>query len=164
MPTPLTVQQYKDQFKTRRGGGLVSNAQFRKGARSGIMSAAEFVACGLGREAALQAACVAWFRAQYPHLLLFSSLNGVKLQGGGKEWKRLEQEGALAGVADLFLSCGSGDLNGLYIEMKTKRGRQSPAQIDFERKAIAGGFGYAMPTSLAEFRRVVEGYLETGNY
>ena len=164
MPRQITSAQFKANHLPRRGVGIVSTAQFRKASRSGIMSAAEFVGSGLGKEAALQAACVAWFRAQYPKLLLFSSLNGVKLQGGGKEWKRLEREGALSGVADLFLSCGSGDLNGLYIEMKTKRGRQSAAQIDFEQKALSGGFGYAMPTSLSEFMRVVDGYLESGNY
>lgn len=161
---PLTIAQFREQHATRRGGGLVSSPKFRKAARSGIMSAAEFVASGLGKESSLQAACVAWFRSQYPNLLLFSSLNGVKLQGGGREWKRLEREGAMPGVADLLLSCGSADLHGLYIEMKTKRGKQSPAQIAFEQNALAGGYGYVMPTSLDEFKRVVKGYLENGEY
>ena len=159
IPTILTKAEYNALPKSLTGKRRTE----RPGVKS-IMSPAEFVGTGLGKESALQADCVAWFRTQHPKLLLFSSLNGVKLQGGGREWKRLEREGALSGVADLFLSCGSGDLNGLYIEMKTKRGRQSPAQISFEQKALAGGFGYAMPTTLNQFIRVVGGYLETGNY
>jgi len=160
----MTLQQFRDQHKQRRAGGLSSNAKFRAKVSNGIISKEDFIASGLGNEAHLQKSCVSWFRLKHPNLLLFSSLNGVKLRGGGREWKRLEREGALAGVADLFLSAGSGDMNGLYIEMKTKRGKQSPAQIAFERKALAGGYGYAMPTSKDEFMRVVAQYLDNGMY
>ncbi|MEL7226888.1 MAG: hypothetical protein AAGL17_19140, partial [Cyanobacteria bacterium J06576_12] len=77
---------------------------------------------------------------------------------------RLEREGALSGVPDLFLAVPSGDLAGLYIEMKTQRGTQSDEQKDFEAKAIALGYGYAMPRSRPEFERVVRSYLRDGTY
>lgn len=118
----------------------------------------------------LQSQCVQWFRAQYPkkRMLLFSSLNGARLAGTKmqrvKQWRRLEQAGAVKGVPDLFLSIPSGDLAGLYIEMKTPKGRQTPEQKEFEVNAIREGYGYAVPRSLDEFIRVVRAYLERGEY
>lgn len=118
----------------------------------------------------LQAACITWFRMQYPTRsgLLFAIPNGAKLAGTpwqrAKTWKRFEAEGALPGAADLFLAIPSGDLAGLFIEMKTKQGRQSDTQAAFEAGVVAAGYGYAMPRSLDEFIRIVRQYLEKGVY
>lgn len=118
----------------------------------------------------LQVACLRWFRLQYPGKarLLFAIPNGAFLAGTplqrAKAWKRLEAEGAQSGVADLFLAIPSGDCAGLFIEMKTQRGRQQPAQKEFEAAVVSEGYGYAMPRSLDEFMRVVKMYLESGKY
>lgn len=119
----------------------------------------------------LQASCVRWFRNKYRHLAehLFAIPNGAVLRGGdriqrAKQWQRLEREGAMAGVADLFLAVPSGDLAGLWIEMKTPRGRQSDAQKRFESNMVRAGFGYVCPRGRDEFERVVVSYLETGKY
>ena len=66
--------------------------------------------------------------------------------------------------ADLFLSVPSGDLAGLYIEMKTPKGRQSPEQLEFEQEVLEQGYGYCTPRSSREFERAVKMYLETGYY
>jgi len=97
-------------------------------------------------------------------MLLFSSLNGLKLAGGAKQGARLKRAGMTAGVADLFLSIPSGDLCGLYIEMKTpsKYSRQSKVQKEFEQAVLHEGYGYVMPRSLEEFKRLVRTYLEAG--
>ena len=79
-------------------------------------------------------------------------------------WGILEREGAVPGVADLFLSVPSGDLAGLYIEMKTPKGRQSDNQKAFEADVIAQGYGYAMPRTFEDFQRIVKSYFETGKY
>ena len=121
-------------------------------------------------ESEIQTKCVAWFRAEYPKFrrLLFSIPNGVKLHGTEKEriitWKRLEREGAVPGAPDLFLSVPSGDLAGLYIEMKTPKGTQQDTQKEFEADAIEAGYGYVMPRSEKQFRQVVRRYFETGKY
>ena len=121
-------------------------------------------------ESKLQAACVRWFRMQYPKYrkLLFSSLNGVVLKGTREQrartWNRLKEEGAVTGVADLFLSVPSGDLSGLYIEMKTTRGKQSAAQKEFEAAVLEAGYGYAMPRDFEEFSNIVQNYLKSGEY
>jgi hypothetical protein len=118
----------------------------------------------------LQVACVRWFRTQHPKKarLLFAIPNGAKLSGSplqrAKAWKRLEAEGAQAGVADLFLSIARGNLHGLYIETKTPSGRQSPAQKEFEAAVIEEGFGYAMPRSIENFMQIIASYLKSGVY
>ncbi len=107
---------------------------------------------------------------QYPKYrkLLFSSLNGVVLKGTPEQrartWNRLKEEGAVTGVADLFLSVPSGDLSGLYIETKTPRGKQSPAQKEFETAVLEAGYGYAMPRDFEEVSNIVKNYLKSGEY
>jgi hypothetical protein len=118
----------------------------------------------------IQKACVSWFKLQYKKhkRSLFAVPNGAKLYGNEKEraiqWNKLKAEGALPGVADLFLAVPSGKYAGLFLEMKTPRGSQSKVQYAFEMDMLAVGYGYAMPTSTDEFRRIVNSYLETGEY
>ena len=86
----------------------------------------------------LQSNCVKWFRIQYPKFqkLLFAIPNGAVLHGTTEQRRRqgakLKREGATPGAADLFLSIPSGDFRGLYIEMKTPKGKQSKLQKEFE--------------------------------
>lgn len=122
------------------------------------------------REHDLQSACVRLFRMKWPKYsgLLFAIPNGAKLAGTplqrAKAWKRLEAEGARPGVADLFLAVPSGELAGLFIEMKTETGRQSTEQREFEADAVGAGYGYAVPRSVEQFAQIVESYLNTGIY
>lgn len=121
-------------------------------------------------ESQLQRQCVQWFRIQFPKQarLLFAIPNGARLYGSkvdrAKQWNKLVAEGAVAGAADLFLSIPAGELAGLYIEMKTPRGKQSDVQKGFEASVIEAGYGYALPRSFEEFRRVVLSYLASGTY
>jgi hypothetical protein len=127
-------------------------------------------AAGKFSEHELQVSFVTWFRNRYRQHAerLFAIPNGAALSGDriarAKQWQRLQAEGALPGVADLFLAVPSGELAGLWIEMKTQKGRQSDAQKRFEMNMIAAGFGYAMPRSREEFQKVITSYLEDGKY
>lgn len=118
----------------------------------------------------LQVSCVTWFRNKYRRLAahLFAIPNGANLYGDARQraiqWRKLEAEGATPGVADLFLAVPSGNLAGLWIEMKTEKGRQSQVQKQFEINMLRAGFGYAMPRSRTEFEAVVSRYLEAGEY
>ena len=94
-------------------------------------------------EAIEQAKVIAWARANennYPYLwMLHSSLNGVKMtkaQAG-----RAIAQGMLSGVPDLFMPVAIGNSKGLYIEMKSAKGRISPEQSMFLK--AASDFGYA---------------------
>lgn len=113
----------------------------------------------------LQAACVAWFRTSYPKFRkrLTASLNGAPLLNGARTWKRLQRLGANEGEADLFLAVPSGDCGGLYIEMKTKTGRQRETQKEFEAD-VTEHYGYAICRTLEEFQNTVRRYLSTGEY
>ncbi len=122
-------------------------------------------------EHALQASCVRWFRNRYPRYawLLFAIPNGADLGGKtpiarAKNWQKLELEGAVKGAADLFLAVPSGRLSGLFIEMKTPKGKQSEFQKRFEAQVVGVGYGYVIPRSHEEFEAVVKGYLERGEY
>ena len=121
-------------------------------------------------ESQIQKGCVLWFRKQYRKLrfLLFAIPNGAMLNGTQSQramsGKRMKEEGVVSGVADLFLSVPSGDVCGLYIEMKTKTGRQTDSQKEFEQSVLEAGYGYVICRSLEQFQDVVRNYLENAEY
>ena len=84
-------------------------------------------------EAAEQAKVIAWARANernYPFLwMLHSSLNGAKRTKANGD--KLVQQGMLTGVPDLLLPVKKGHFSGLYIEMKSAKGRVSIEQSRF---------------------------------
>lgn len=118
----------------------------------------------------LQVSCVTWFRNRYRRLAdhLFAIPNGASLNGDARQraiqWRKLEAEGAMPGVADLFLAVPSGNLCGLYIEMKTEKGKQSQPQKQFEMNMLRVGYGYVLARNRDEFQTVVTRYLESGEY
>ena len=108
----------------------------------------------------LQAECVRWFRYQYPHYTLFAIPNGG--QRNAVTGATLKKTGTLAGVADLFLMVdkwGQIMYNGLFIEMKTGKNKQTASQIEFQKKAEGGGYKYAVCRSFDEFQTVINNYL-----
>lgn len=107
----------------------------------------------------LQAACVRWYRLQYPKMKhnLFSVPNGGKRDAVTAA--KMKEEGALAGVADLILLKSNRFYGALLIEMKTKTGRQSDSQKGWEQNIINDGYKYVVVRSLEEFQREVRQYL-----
>ncbi len=107
----------------------------------------------------IQAACVNWFRLQYPtHAsALFAVPNGGRRDrvSGAK----LKAEGVLPGVSDLILLLPRGRHHGLLIEMKTERGKQSQAQRDWQRDMVHRGYKYMVIRSIDEFIDRVTDYL-----
>jgi len=91
-------------------------------------------------------------------MLLFAIPNGS--QRDVITGKRLKDEGVVAGVADLFLSVARNGYHGLYIEMKTDKGRQSPSQIEFQRNVEAQEYRYVVCRSLDDFMAVINDYLQ----
>lgn len=107
----------------------------------------------------LQAACVRWYRLQYPKMKhnLFSVPNGGKRDAVTAA--KLKEEGALAGVADLILLKSNRFYGALLIEMKTKTGRQSDMQKQWQQKITNDGYKYIVVRSLEEFQAEVKSYL-----
>ena len=107
----------------------------------------------------LQKACVQWFRMQHKAAYIFSVPNGGKRDL--KEAVRLKSEGVVSGVADLFvMSPFSSDAKGMFIEMKTEKGKQSPTQKAFELDCRERGYNYAVCHSLNEFMKVTIEFLQ----
>ena len=113
-------------------------------------------------ESTLQIGCVRWFRYQYPKLTLFAIPNG-----GNRNLitaMTMKREGVLAGVADLFLAFPSQGFHGLWIEMKTSKGRQSPEQKHFQTDMEKQGYKYVVCRSFEEFKFEIEKYIQDENY
>lgn len=108
----------------------------------------------------IQRACVRWFSIK--HRLLKGRLFAVP--NGGKRdaitATKLKEEGVVSGVADLILLIPNQSYGALLIEMKTKKGRQSQSQIDWEHLITnKGEYKYVICRSLDEFIKEVEDYI-----
>lgn len=83
-------------------------------------------------------------------LLWFHVPNGGRMDTRRGWW--LNRLGQRAGASD-FMLIYRGRL--LCLEIKSKTGRQSPEQRDFERDAVAAGATYAIARSSAEARQIL---------
>ena len=108
-------------------------------------------------ESKLQISCVSWFRMQYPALTLFAIPNGGKRSVITATI--LKREGALAGVADLFLMYPSKTYHGLFIEMKIGKGKQTENQLEFEKQCKKFGYKYELCRSFDDFVNIINQYI-----
>lgn len=110
-------------------------------------------------ESRLQQACVKWFRLQYAQLAscLFAIPNGGRRDKVTASI--MKGEGVLAGVADLFLMKSNGEFHGLWIEMKTPKGRQSDSQKSFEQTAKSQNYEYKIARDMEEFQFAINDYI-----
>jgi len=109
----------------------------------------------------IQAACVRWFRYQYPSMAhsLFAVPNGGRRDAA--TGARLKDEGVLPGVSDLIMLRPNDQSHALLIEMKTRAGRQSPSQKQWQAKVEEDGYKYVVCHSLEEFMKTINDYLTT---
>lgn len=130
------------------------------------------------KESILQQQCVYWFRLQYPQyakLLTHPVNEGSDHTSQDRRRQAIHKaEGTVAGVPDLLLFVPAQyhttvdghaiiiqthSYHGLGIEMKTKTGRQSQEQKDFQKMFEAAGYKYVIVRTLEEFKSVVNEYL-----
>ena len=71
----------------------------------------------------------------------------------------MKAEGVTAGVSDLILLYASHGFHALCVEMKTEKGRQSPAQKQWQKAVENAGYRYEVCRSLDDFMSVVKDYL-----
>lgn len=111
-------------------------------------------------EAIEQERVIKWARDNennYPFLwLLHSSLNGVKLSKN--QAGRAKTQGMLSGVPDLFLPVPKNGYHGLFIEMKSGKGRLSTNQTCFLSKVELLGYKIAVCYSANEAIKTIENY------
>ena len=113
-------------------------------------------------EANYQQQVIEWARmasrsAKYPMLdMLHCSLNGVKLSA--LQAAKAKQQGMLSGVPDLFLPVPIGGYHGLFIEMKSDKGRLSTNQTWFLSKVELLGYKIAVCYSADEAIEKIKSY------
>ncbi len=113
-------------------------------------------------EAAEQEKVIAWAKENENNYLflrlLHSSLNGVKLSKA-QAGKALRQ-GMKKGVPDLFLPVKQGGFSGLYIEMKSAKGRISIEQSKFLKDVSDNGYAAFVCYSANEAIKRIEDYYQ----
>jgi hypothetical protein len=113
-------------------------------------------------EAIEQAKVIAWAKRHehiYPYLwLLHCSLNGVKLSA--IQASIAKAQGMLSGVPDLFLPVPKNGYHGLYIEMKSAKGRVSVEQSRYLKCAAENGYSVVVCYSANEAIKRIEDYYQ----
>lgn len=117
-------------------------------------------------ESKLQQQCVAWFRAQYPQ---YAMLLTHPINEGSKNTRVTgaihKAEGTVAGVSDLlfFLPTWWNSYtfySGLGIEFKTKTGRQSREQKEFQKMFEAAGYRYVIIRDVESFMKIMKKWIK----
>lgn len=134
-----------------------------------------------------QRAVVQYVRLKYPDVLIWHNANGgsrarkeyIDKKTGKKkryspEGKALRADGVLAGVPDLFVAKQNHSgiatwhsapnkwtygYSGLFIEMKSKKGKLSDSQVDVINKLSAEGYKCEVCYSSEEAMKVIDEYL-----
>lgn len=113
-------------------------------------------------EAQEQAALIKWtqaVRGKYPELaLLYHAPNEGKRSA--ITGARLKAQGMKKGFPDLFLPVARGGKHGLFIEMKSRKGRASPEQLWWLERLTAQGYAAVVCHGWEEAKEVIENYLE----
>lgn len=113
-------------------------------------------------EGRIQAECFAWFWNTYPQYrkLLFHVPNeNDRADSNIIQGAIRKSLGVVSGVADLMLLVPSGRYHGLCIEMKDEKGRQKPAQAEWQAIVEAQGYKYIICRSLEQFKITIKEYL-----
>lgn len=113
-------------------------------------------------EGRIQAECFAWFWNTYPQYrkLLFHVPNeNDRADSNIIQGAIRKSLGVVSGVADLLLLVPSGRYHGLCIEMKDEKGRQKPAQAEWQAIVEAQGYKYVICRSLEQFKIIIKEYL-----
>lgn len=116
----------------------------------------------------IQAALFKWAKfasKEHPELkLMFAIPNG-----GARDavtGAMLKAEGVKPGVPDIFLPCAAGECNGLFLEMKTARGKPSKEQREWLMRLRNRGYAavlcHGLEEAIATIKRYMAGELGPG--
>ena len=114
---------------------------------------------GVGSESSEQKAFFRWWgmmKHRWPNYICFAIPNGGRRDA--ITGARLRLEGVLAGVPDIFLAKAASGKYGMFIEMKTKRGRLSERQRDLFPLLEAVGYAVVVAPGWKEAADAVEMY------
>lgn len=107
----------------------------------------------------LQKSCVQWFSLQYREYakLLHHSPNGGKRNA--IEAAKFKAMGVRAGFPDLILCIARHGYHGLFVELKTEKGRQTDNQKYYQCVLEEQGYRYEVVRSIEDFQTILNDYL-----
>lgn len=106
----------------------------------------------------MQTKVVQYVRTFYPEVIICSIPNGSGTTA--KNRLQLFAEGLLAGMPDLFIPEAKKGFNGLFIEMKTDTGVESPAQKKIRNRLEDNNYLCYVARSDITAINIIEAYLE----
>jgi hypothetical protein len=104
----------------------------------------------------LQIAAMRWIRLAYPKAVSFHVANERKTSP--MRGAKLKKMGVLAGVPDIHILEPNKIYCGLFIELKTEKGRLTPSQRDVIERIENAGYKCAVCRSLDEVIDLVDDY------
>lgn len=111
----------------------------------------------------LQIACINWFKYQYPKILITSFPAGYVFAGTQQQrartGKRMNDMGYCKGIPDLFIAQPVNNYHGLFIELKTDKGKVSNEQKEMLIKLSELDYLVMICRSLDDFIKVVNKYI-----
>ncbi len=113
-------------------------------------------------EGRIQAECFSWFWNEFPRYrkTLFHVPNeNDRADSNIIQGAIRKSLGVVSGVADLILLVARCGYHGLCIEMKDEKGKQKPAQIEWQAIVEREGYKYIVCRSLTDFKKIIYEYL-----
>ena len=115
-------------------------------------------------EDAIQAACIRWYKLKHRGKMITSFPAGYVFGGDATKrailGRRMKEMGYMKGIPDLFIPHANRFYHGLFVEMKTEKGRLSPEQKEVIPRLEAEGYKVAVCRSLDDFIVTVDGYMK----
>ena len=104
----------------------------------------------------IQIAIVKFLKFKYRNALFTNTLGGIRTSF--KQAVKAKQTGYLKGVSDLLILEPNKTYNGLFLEIKTPKGKLSPTQKDFIDKANKRNYKAIAGYELNECMDIIDKY------
>jgi len=104
----------------------------------------------------MQVQFVNWLRHKYPNLIFTIAPSGMKLPIGVA--KKMKAMGYKAGTPDIMIFQPSNDYFGMFVELKTRKGRVTEQQKDLIIKLNQRGYYATVCRSVEEAKQEVHNY------
>lgn len=115
-------------------------------------------------EDAIQAACIRWYKLKHRGKMITSFPAGYVFGGDATKrailGRRMKEMGYMKGIPDLFIPHANRFYHGLFIEMKTEKGRLSHEQKEVIPRLESEGYKVAVCRSLDDFIGTVDRYMK----
>lgn len=105
----------------------------------------------------IQMAVVRYIHRRYPDMLFTISPSGMRLPIGVA--RKFKMMGYRAGTPDLIILEPRGDFHGLFIELKTAKGKASPEQRQFAADLLMRGYCSLLCFGHMEAIREIDRYM-----